>query len=156
MMTILFRQILMLLFMVLAAIGSAYAEGSEPPAAGLLTVNIKGILVEEGGQLIVSLYSGKDNWLKAERASARQTLPVVAASDIQIIFQELPLDREFAVQVVHDRNSNGELDFQWFPPKPKEGVGVSHNTFRMGPPDYAAAKFELQESAKTITIDMHY
>ena len=106
--------------------------------------------------MCVSLYQGENVWLEPGKEYLKRVLPMSEGDETSIVFSGLPIDQEFALQVVHDRNSNGELDFQWFPPKPEEGVGVSNNNFRMGPPDYEAATFRLEVDAKTLLIDMRY
>ena len=49
------------------------------------------------------------------------------------------------------------MDMRILPyPKPKEGVGVTNNTFRAGPPEYEKAKFILIQPIVELTIVMKY
>jgi len=41
-------------------------------------------------------------------------------------------------------------------PKPKEGGGVSNNHTRMGPPQFAKARFALADSLRELRVIMRY
>ena len=36
---------------------------------------------------------------------------------MHIILTDVPLNQAVAIEVIHDRNNNGKLDFQWVPAK---------------------------------------
>ena len=135
---------------------TARADAPDVTSDGTLTINIKGIQTDQAGQLILYIYQGEDNWLESERASHSQILNVDQNDSLSATFTDVPMNQDLAIQIIHDQNRNAKLDFQWFPPKPEEGVGVSNNRFRMGPPDYNDAKIILHEQTKTIQIEMHY
>jgi uncharacterized protein (DUF2141 family) len=149
-------HLLAVLLLLASVVHSATADENIAAPVSELTVVINAIDVEQAGQLILSLYQGKEAWLEPGAEHSRRILPIPASGTLTTTFSSLLVGQEFAVQVIHDRNENGVLDFQWFPPKPKEGVGVSNNSFRMGPPDYDVAKFILKGDTKTLTINMHY
>jgi uncharacterized protein (DUF2141 family) len=116
-------------------------------AAGTIAVTVTGVRARDGGRLIVALYRGADGWLKLERAFAHRIVPVTADSTT-VTFSGVPPDTTYAVTVVQDRNGNGKMDMRIFPyPRPKEGVGVSGNAVRMGPPRYEKARFALAAGA---------
>lgn len=154
----LYRCIQIVTILMLLGPGSlpTLAGEAEAITGAELIIALKGIETDKAGQLIICLYQGGDNWLESERAFYSQILRVGKNDTLTIRIMDVPADKEFAIQVIHDENSNGVLDFQWFPPKPKEGVGVSNNKFRMGPPDYNDAKIILNDQMQTIQIDMHY
>jgi uncharacterized protein (DUF2141 family) len=135
---------------------AAQTDKTDAAPGGELIINLTGIQTDQAGQLIVYLYQGENNWLESELAFYDQIIRVTENDALTIRLTDIPLGQAFAVQIIHDRNSNGTLDFQWFPPKPEEGVGLSNNKFRMGPPDYDDAKIILNKQTKTIQIDMHY
>ena len=90
---------------------------------GNVVVEAVGVNAERGGVLVVALYRGAEGWLKLEKAVKTMKRPAQSDS-ITVTFDDLP-HGAYAVQVLHDENENGKLDFRWFPfPKPKEGAGV--------------------------------
>jgi uncharacterized protein (DUF2141 family) len=124
--------------------------------SGTILVTIAGIRADQGGTLLVALFDAKGSWPKHESALRRQSLAVSDATQ-RLSFDQLPADRSYAVQVLHDRNRNGRLDFRWLPyPKPSEGVGVSNNNRRLGPPSFDKALFRLRGAVSAITIEMGY
>lgn len=75
----------------------------------------------------------------------------VKASDKFFVIQDLPTGN-YAVSVIHDENSNNELDT--FMGIPKEGFGFSNNPrIYFGPPDFNESMFKL-ESDLTIKVEM--
>lgn len=123
---------------------------------GNIVVTLEGIDAEQGGELVVLLYDGDDAWLEQERATARRVVPVAAAAQ-SVTFAEVPYGTAYAVQAFHDRNGNGRMDMRWFPyPKPAEGAGVSNNTLRFGPPEYAKARFALSAPVTGLRIELSY
>lgn len=140
------------------------AAGADPCPAGQASNNVSGkivvtvanIKVPEGGNLVVSMYAEKENWLKTEKAWITEVVSVVGDS-MTVEFTDLPYDSIYAVAVIHDKNKNGKLDMRKFPwPKPKEGAGVSNNRFGFGPPDYDDAILRLTVPVLEIRIEMRY
>ncbi len=152
------KYILILQIVVLVVTVSIFAQTrtEDKPQKGQLIVIIKGIRNEQAGKLILNLYQGEENWLESGREFSKKILKVSKDDEMQTIFTDIPYYQSFAIQVFHDRNNNGKLDFQWFPPKPEEGVGVSNNQFRKGPPDYNEAKIYLKKKVTITQINMHY
>ncbi|MCU0611417.1 MAG: DUF2141 domain-containing protein [Candidatus Eisenbacteria bacterium] len=96
------------------------------------------------------------SWPDADQAFARLVSPVVSDSAV-FTFDPVPFDSSYAIQVFHDRNQDGKIDFRKLPfPKPKEGVGISHNTCRMGPPDYRKARVTVTGKTMTLRIELRY
>lgn len=123
---------------------------------GRIVVNIEGIKPEQGGNLAVALFDSEGSWPKHESALMRGVIQATKAT-MQFEFNSVPLKSEYAVQVIHDENANNKLDFRWFPfPKPKEGVGVSNNSRRIGPPLYEQALFEAVDPTTSISIRLSY
>jgi uncharacterized protein (DUF2141 family) len=131
------------------------AQASNKPA-GNIVITITDIRIADGGNLIVSLYDGKENWLKTERARITEIVPIEGDSSV-VALKGVPYDNIYAVAVIHDKNRNGKLDMRRFPwPKPKEGAGISNNRFSFGPPDYRDARIELSDPVLKIRIGMRY
>lgn len=121
-----------------------------------LIINIDGLRTEQSGHLIVTLFNKKGSWPKHDSASLKRTI-AIDASLSQVVLPAIETGKRYAVQILHDHNSNGVLDFRWFPyPKPSEGVGVSNNHRRMGPPSFEKALFEHTGSHRPITIEIGY
>jgi uncharacterized protein (DUF2141 family) len=138
-----------------AALSGVAGQSSNKPA-GNIVITITDIRSAEGGDLIVSLYDGKNDWLKTELARMTETIPVEGDSSV-VAFEGVPYDNIYAVAVIHDKNRNGKLDMRRFPwPKPEEGAGVSNNRFGFGPPDYSDASIELVHPVLKIRIVMRY
>jgi len=124
--------------------------------AGTIKLHINGLKTEQKGELIIAVYDNEDDWLKPEKAVFKKILPLEADTMI-VIFEDIPYASTYAVQIIHDKNKNGKFDMRTFPwPKPKEGAGLSNNTFRMGPPKYEKAQFELNSAEKILQINMRY
>jgi uncharacterized protein (DUF2141 family) len=135
---------------------AAALPAQQAPPAGRVAVVVTGIRPEQAGSLVVALYHGPDGWLKLERAYAVHVVPA-ADESLTVTFDSVPYDSTWAIEVFHDRNGNRKFDMRWFPfPRPKEGAGVSGNHTRMGPPDYAKARFTVAGSAVTLTITLRY
>jgi len=139
-----------------AAPESSASAATPAESSGTIAVTVTGVRARDGGDLIVSLYRGPDGWLKSERAFARRVVPVAGDSAV-VVFRGAPFDTGYAVAVVHDKNGNGKMDLRIFPyPRPKEGVGVSGNAVRMGPPKYDRARFALAATNRALRIIMRY
>jgi len=139
--------------MIIAPVSISAMEGEN---TGRIVATVKGIRSDQGGNVIIALYNNNDNWLDLSGSFSRKTIPVESDSLITI-FEDVPYDSTYAIQVIHDKNRNGKLDFRKFPfPKPKEGAGVSNNNRRLGPPEYIKAKFELSSESVLLRIDMYY
>jgi uncharacterized protein (DUF2141 family) len=144
----------MLIFCVAFA-ATARAVAGEA-GAGTVAVAVAGIKADQGGNLVVLLFRDEAGWLDVERAFLKKVANVESDS-MTVTFEEVPYDSAYAVEVIHDRNGNGKLDMRKFPyPKPKEGAGVSNNTFRLGPPSYDKARFALAGPSVSLRVIMRY
>jgi uncharacterized protein (DUF2141 family) len=150
--TLLYACVLISLVACAASVPSFASEAG----TGAVVVRVAGIKADQGGNLIVMLFRGADGWLDVERAFLRKVAKVDADS-ATVTFDGVPYDSTYAVEVIHDKNGNGTLDMRKFPyPKPKEGAGVSNNTFRLGPPAYDKARFEVAAPSVSLGVVMRY
>jgi uncharacterized protein (DUF2141 family) len=123
---------------------------------GSIVVSAAGIRAGEGGSLIFALYRDKASWLDEDKAFLKKVIKVKSDS-ATVTFEGVPYDSSYAVEIIHDKNENGRLDMKKFPyPRPKEGGGVSNNTFRLGPPAYDKARFVLAGPFVTIRVGVRY
>lgn len=140
--------------LLLAAVSLALDE--LPGPTGSIAVTLEGVDAGQGGVLLLFLYRGEEGWLEEEAAVAIKTVAVSAAT-ATVLFEAVPFGRDYALQVFHDANGNGEMDFRWFPyPKPKEGAGVSNNNVRMGPPKFDEARFKVTGPLEPLRITLRY
>lgn len=151
------RMPLVLLLSVLVSGGVAHAEEKSADAAKGATIEITftGIEHDRGGDLVASLYSGKETWLKPEKQKAI-VKGAVKGKELKLKFEGVAPGGEYAVQVFHDANRNGELDFRRVIPIPTEGAGVSNNHERMGPPKYEKATFDVGTEDVELEIIIRY
>lgn len=120
--------------------------------AGNLTVNISGVRPERGGSILLFLYDN-ENWLEVN--SATVTVPVSAGvTEYSVVLGNM-VNRNYAVRVVHDENSDGRLTMRAFPPAPVEGYGFSAGYKPGGVPEYEKAEFFYSGESK-MGIDMSY
>lgn len=135
---------------------AATPPAQAPQGQGTLVVTAVGVREAQGGRLLFLLYRGEPGWLKPDRAVASLVAPTRGDS-VQVQFAAVQFDSAYAVQVIHDKNGNGRFDMRTFPfPKPKEGGGVSNNHTRMGPPQFAKARFALADSLGELRVIMRY
>jgi len=121
-----------------------------------LKVQVTNLKADQGGQLIVLLFMGKETWLESNLEQSKILRPISPNTDLIFEFKDLLPSESYAVQIIHDKNKNGKMDFQWFPPKPAEGTGVSNNMMRLGPPAYESAEINLSAELTTLTISLVY
>ncbi|PBQ34802.1 hypothetical protein CNR22_03665 [Sphingobacteriaceae bacterium] len=99
------------------------------------------------GNAFIGLYNTKESFMKEGFKSATT---IVKNKITYAVFNDLPKG-VYAVSLIHDENSNGKLETNFFG-IPKEGFGISNDAKGfMGPPKYEDAKFELT-SDKRISI----
>jgi uncharacterized protein (DUF2141 family) len=128
----------------------------ETTETGNIEVTIQDIDLDEEGVLVILLFNSEDSWLEADKYY--RIIKKSPDNEIQkITFKNIPFASNYAIEVIHDANNNLKMDMRILPyPKPKEGVGVSNNTFRAGPPEYEKAKFSLDQPAVKLIIQMKY
>lgn len=149
------RAILILTMLACLAAGTAAARADAGSTPGRVELTIFPVRVEQGGDLLVALFSDEESWLKLDRAYAVQCLQA-DADTLVAVFTGVP-HGSYAAEALHDKNRNGKFDMRWFPfPKPKEGAGVSHNNLRMGKPRYGPAVFEVGPEPVRLRIELRY
>jgi len=146
-----FAGLLGLLFLL-----SCSSSAAAPVAVGTLLVDVAEIDPNAGGRLRVALFRGEQGWPKLKNALQVQEI-VPTGEQIRVRFSILPLADDYAIEIHHDENSNGKFDMRWLPyPRPKEGVGVSNNSFGFGHPGFSDARFSVDRPEQKIQIRMRY
>jgi len=112
-----------------------------------LGVTVTGIVPQQG-QIIVSLYDGKKQYLKQPLSTLKEDAADGDSVTVEFTGLEAGL---FAVSVVYDVDHNGELDTGMFR-IPKEPIGFSNNARgKFGPPKWKHTHFQLEQDME-ITI----
>lgn len=105
-----------------------------------LTVKIKN-LKNTDGKLQVSLFSSEANWLSEGEGEA-QIIQFDDKAEVLVSFDNVSAGT-YAVSVIHDENSNGDLDAGLFG-IPTEDYGFSNDAQgRFGPASFEDSKFEV-------------
>ena len=130
------------------------ATSVTPNQFGCIIVHITDI-IKPDGILGVSLYNSKKGFPgKHEHAYANQLKKITSTED-KVVFNNIPYGT-YAVSIMHDENSNGKLDTNFFG-IPKEGVGVSNNPkIGMGGPKFKDSVFSLDKNELELTVAMKY
>jgi uncharacterized protein (DUF2141 family) len=101
------------------------------------------------GQVLVALY---DEAAFLKKPLKRLRLPA-SADGVRGSFSEIA-EGAYALVVILDENSNGKLDFNAVG-MPIEKMGFSNDASGfMGPPSFAAARFEVGSAAKSLVISL--
>jgi len=125
-------------------------------AGGTLTIKVVGAR-NANGKIYVALFQNPAGFpekgsaaLRREQADIdRQTLSA------QVVFRDVP-QGVYAVSVLHDENSNGKLDKNFFG-IPEEGYGASNNPGKkMRAPNFDEAKFSMSSPDQTVEINLVY
>lgn len=105
------------------------------------------------GSIRFVLYRGAEGFRHEDRAfrilSAR-----AGPGSASVHFQDVPPGR-YAVMAYHDANDDRKLDLR-FGMFPKEGWGLSNDPRVMGPPGFTPSSFAMDDSNRSIMIEMHY
>jgi uncharacterized protein (DUF2141 family) len=130
-----------------ALIASASVAAMPLARAGELTVTISDIRNAKGS-IMVSVVSTDAAWNNQEKPVAARK---IAAAEKEVVLKfDLPAG-DYAVQVMHDENENGQLDTN-FMGMPIEGYGFSNNPQVMRRAHFDEAKFALGATAAAIIV----
>jgi uncharacterized protein (DUF2141 family) len=96
------------------------------------------------GSIRIALYQTEDSWMELPEAHRKLAKPAKKGT-VNFVFTALKKGT-YGYAIFHDANDNQELDMQWLPPKPVEGVGASNNAEgSFGPPDWEDSRFVLDK-----------
>jgi uncharacterized protein (DUF2141 family) len=115
--------------------------------AAELTIEVQGIEKAEG-QVLVALYDDEAQFLKKPFKRLRLA---AAAGGAKGTFGDVPAGK-YAATAFLDENGNGKLDMNMIG-IPSERLGFSNDAAGlMGPPEFSAARFDVDGAAKSIVI----
>ena len=103
------------------------------------------------GEVRVSLFSSKEGFPDKPKKAFKTISSKIKNKKSKVTFINIPFG-VYAIGILHDENSNLEMDYYWLH-IPKEEYGASNNaTGRFGPPDFKDAKFELNSTSINVDI----
>ena len=121
------------------------------PAAEL-NVKVTGVR-DDAGQIKLMLFDRAEGFRKEDKARAVLVRPA-SSGQIEARFTELPAGK-YAVIAYHDENGDGQLNLR-FGMFPKEGYGLSNNPKLSGPPRFADAACDLDQTPLSLDIRLKY
>jgi len=112
-------------------------------------------LRDSKGEVVFSVYN-KDGSIPDQKLQNfyKQKKAKIIENHSEVVFSNLP-NGEYAVNILHDENKNGEIDKGFL--LPKEGIGFSNfeSIGLMNKPNFKKAKFELNGD-KTLKVKVIY
>jgi uncharacterized protein (DUF2141 family) len=129
---------------------------AQPAAEAALTVRVAG-LRNARGKVGVSVFSDASGFPQTPAKALRRETAVIDPGTLtaEAVFRGLA-PGVYAVAVLHDENSNGKLDKNFFG-IPKEGYGASNDPRpARRPPTFDEAKFTLGGPAQTLVVKPIY
>lgn len=115
-----------------------------------LTLHGKGL---SGQTLMVMVFNSEDGFLKDNKHI--RAIKTMATSDSTPLLIESLAPGRYAIAAFVDSNKNGRLDHR-FIGVPAEPYGFSNDARSLfGPPDFTKAAFELNDTAISLSIDLH-
>ena len=114
---------------ILLLVFAATAVYAQDAARGFLIVHITNVDTTIKGEIIVKLHRGLESMLKD--AEVVEQIKAVPGNDTVVVkLEDIIYSKHYAVQVFHDEDMDGEIDFGFFPPGPEEGVFFSEHLIR--------------------------
>jgi uncharacterized protein (DUF2141 family) len=135
-------------------LGTLFTPTPSAAAGSTLALRLSGFRNADG-QVLIAVYRGEDGFPGEPDRAWRKLVTKVSGGRASVDLTDVP-PGDYAIAVVHDENSNNQLDTNWLG-IPKEGMGTSNNPKgRMGPPRYRDARFEVGAAGATQNIKMTY
>ncbi|MGM0442425.1 MAG: DUF2141 domain-containing protein [Elusimicrobiota bacterium] len=128
-------------------------KAEENKNSGSITVQISGFKNTEGAAALL-FFDSPAGFPKNKEKASRQYYSTLSSTRSSVKFEGVQFGT-YAITVIHDENSNGELDTNWLG-KPKEGIGVSKEIKGLFGPRFKPASFLLDKSSFTINIELKY
>ena len=123
-------------------------------ASGTLVVTMDGFR-STAGHARVAVFNRAAGFPDNESAAYRAVVTRISDGQAEVRFDDLPL-ADYAVSMYHDANDDAKLNKGLFG-IPKEGYGVSNNVVHaMRAPKFEEARFTLDSTSHTVTINVHY
>lgn len=138
-------------------LSSLIPQGSFAQAQNI-SVEVSGIDVRRGGNLIVLIFAREEFPVKHEKALLSKTAQVSNERMGFTFHAPLPSTAELAFKVLHDQDENNKVTKNWTGIWPAEGLGFS-NGARMhaaGPPGFDDAKLSREQLMRGVRMNLTY
>ncbi|MCM4160666.1 DUF2141 domain-containing protein [Antarcticibacterium flavum] len=133
--------------MLMFAFNSAFSQEGKTATLTVVVENIK----SNEGEVLAGLYS-KETFMRTEAEFGAKS-GKIENGKVTLVFENVPAGT-YGLSVLHDRNSNGRMDFE-ASGMPQEDYGISNNIFNpFGPPRWEDAKFEVDDTTMEMTINL--
>jgi uncharacterized protein (DUF2141 family) len=133
--------------MLMFAFELAFSQEGETSNLIVVVENIK----SREGEVLAGLYS-KETFMKTEAEFGAKSGKIDNGKVI-LVFENVPAGT-YGLSVLHDKNSNGRMDFE-ASGMPQEDYGISNNIVNpYGPPRWEDAKFELAAPEMELVVKL--
>jgi len=124
--------------------------------AETLNIEVKNIVVNKGGNVMVLLFTEKGFPIKHNQAIAIHT-KIVDSERLNFKFNK-PSSKYIAFKVLHDEDANDKVTKNWTGIWPKEGLGFSNDRQMgaFGPPNFEEAKLATANITDTVILTVTY
>ncbi len=124
--------------------------------AETVNVEVKNIMVNKGGNVMVLLFTEKGFPIKHDQAVAIHT-KLADAERLTFKFNK-PAFEYIAFKVLHDEDTNDKVTKNWTGIWPKEGLGFSNDgqMDALGPPNFKEAKLATASITDTVRLTVTY
>lgn len=140
---------LLILFIILGLMPFV-VSGQTSSAENKLQVKVEG-LGSEKGVVQIALFNQEEGFPGNSSKAYKLVTRPAKGGEVQLSFGSLPPGR-YAIAVLHDENSNGQLDTNMVG-YPKEGYGASNNNLPLfRAPNFGEAAFEVGKSEQSLII----
>lgn len=148
------RRGLSALFMMLSSVISHTSFAQEQK----ISIEVSGIDVERGGNLIVLVFGSDGFPVKHEKALLTQTTKISGERMSFAFNAPSPSYADLAFKVLHDQDANNKVTKNWTGIWPTEGLGFS-NGARMravGPPGFDEARLSRDQAMGGVKMRLIY
>lgn len=120
--------------------------------SGTIEVTVTNVESSEG-EIRAVLFKSKDGFPQDSGKAFKSSSVPAKEGKTKLVLDHIPYG-EYALSLLHDKNSNGVMDTNIFG-YPQEGYGVSNNEIpSFSIPKYEDARFELKEESKRMLIHL--
>jgi uncharacterized protein (DUF2141 family) len=148
------RRLVRRVLATLCLLSAAAVSPDSQAASDTITVPLAGLKSDQG-QVACTLFGSADGFpTQPQKAVARQFQKISSRSATCTFHDIKP--GTYAIVAMHDENSNGKLDKNFFG-KPTEGTGASRDARgTMGPPRWEDAVFSYGGGSAQVAVTIHY
>lgn len=140
-----------LAYLLVFIICSVTAYGQEPETSSEEGNNTITVVIDKiknnKGNILIALHD-ESTFMKSEGLQHGQYK--IENGKVVVSFNNIP-QGEYAIMVLHDENENNRMDYDENM-MPKEDYGMSNNDMSFGPPQFANAKFILDNEDLELNI----